>query len=171
MNLRQSLPILATILTCCAVACTPGMRVNAVTSKQADFTKYHVYAIRQGNSSGIPELDEQIQCQIETALFDKGWRQVQAGEPEAVVVQYTATRTMRTYEAFYRGSVWQWQSGGVRNEPFDIGTIVVDMFDAQSHEAIWHAFASRAIAVESPTARSMRVDEAVARMFEHFPSK
>jgi len=92
-------------------------------------------------------------------------------EGDAIVVAHAATRTRRTYDTFYNGWGWRWRWGPpdvIVNE-FQVGTIVVDMFDARTKTAVWHGYASHALS-DKPEKNDMRADQAVAKIFERFPT-
>ena len=52
---------------------------------------------------------------------------------------------------------------------FEVGTIVIDMFDARSKTAVWHGYASHVLS-DKPEKNAQRADEAVAKIFEKFPA-
>jgi hypothetical protein len=161
------LPAIAAVLT---ISCASAINVRTDYSKQADFAKYRTFSIRDGNSTGDPVMDQRIKADVEGALRAKGLEEVQSGEGDAIVVAHAATRTRRTYETFYNGWGWRWRWGQpevIVNE-FEVGTIVVDVFDARTKTAVWHGYASHALS-DKPEKNAMRADEAVAKIFDKFP--
>ena len=115
-------------------------------------------------------MDQRIKADVEGALRAKGLEEVQSGEGDAIVVAHAATRTRHTYETFYNGWGWRWRWGApevVVNE-FQVGTIVVDMFDARTKTAVWHGYASHVLS-DKPEKNAVRADEAVAKIFDKFP--
>lgn len=136
-----------------------------------NFSKYRTFSIRDGNSTGNPVMDQRIKSDIEAALRAKGLEEVRNGEGDAIVVAHAATQTKRTYETFYNGWGWRWRWGPpevIVNE-FEVGTIVVDVFDAANKTAIWHGYASHALS-EKPEKNAQRADEAVNKIFRDFPA-
>ena len=162
------LPAIAAVL---ALSCASTINVRTDYSKQADFAKYRTFSIRDGNSTGNPVMDQRIKADVEAALRAKGLEEVQSGEGDAIVVAHAATRTHHTYETFYNGWGWRWRWGppDVVVNAFQVGTIVVDMFDARTKTAVWHGYASHALS-DKPEKNDMRADEAVAKIFEKFPA-
>jgi uncharacterized protein DUF4136 len=69
------------------------------------------------------------------------------------VVVHAATKTKHTYETLYDGwGGWGWRRwgggfGGATTyvNDFKVGTVVVDMFDARSKQAVWHGSATDAL--------------------------
>ena len=166
-------PVLAAVVAVLAISCASTINVRSDVNKQADFSRYRTFSIRDGNSTGNPVMDQRIKADVEMALRAKGLEEVQSGEGDAVVVAHAATQTRRSYETFYNGWGWgwRWRWGApevVVNE-FQVGTIVVDMFDARTKTAVWHGYASHVLS-DKPEKNDMRADEAVAKIFERFPA-
>ena len=53
-------------------------------------------------------------------------------------------------------------------QDYKVGTLVVDIFDAQTKEAIWHGSASDALS-DSATSNAKATEQAVDKMFSSFP--
>jgi hypothetical protein len=99
------------------------------------------------------------------------------GEGQAAVVVHSTTRTRHTYETLYDGwGGWGWRrgwGGGFGGSTtfvndYKVGTLVVDIFDAKSKQAIWHGHATDALS-DNPRANARATEEAVDRMFHAFP--
>ena len=56
---------------------------------------------------------------------------------------------------------------------FDAGTIVIDLIDARSRRLVWRGWAEGGIdgVVDDQASMEQRIDEAVARILEKFPSR
>jgi hypothetical protein len=116
---------------------------------------------------------------VESALAAKWWSKVPEGQGQAAVVVHAATKTKHTYETLYDGfgGGWGWRRrwggmgiGGATTyvQDYKVGTLVVDIFDAQTKEAIWHGSASDALS-DSATSNAKATEQAVDKMFANFP--
>jgi uncharacterized protein DUF4136 len=156
------------------VACGYSIKTATDYNHNVSFSNYHSFYIRSGSSSGNPLMDQRARADVEKALTSKGWREVPEGEGQAAVVVNAATKTKHTYETFYDGwGGWRWDWGGFRQattyvDSYKIGTLVVDIFDAKSKQAIWHGFASDALS-DSARSNAKATEEAVDKMFGNFP--
>jgi hypothetical protein len=53
-------------------------------------------------------------------------------------------------------------------QDYKVGTLVVDIFDAKTKEAIWHGFASDALS-DNARENAKATEQAVEKMFSTFP--
>lgn len=154
-------------------ACAYGVKVNTDYDQAISFNRYRTFAIREGSSAGNPLMEQRIRAAVQAALAAKGWIEVADGEGDASVVTHTATETKRSIETFYDGWYgwrWRWYGGASRTviDKYEVGTLVVDIFDARTKQAIWRGFAS-GVTAEGPERNEKTVQEAVTKMFRSFP--
>jgi hypothetical protein len=158
-----------------ASACGPSIHVRTDFETTADFSKYRTFAVKQGNSTGNPIMDRRIVAGIEETLRAKGFMIVSEPAADAIVVEHAATRERHTYEVFYDGWVgwgWRWGWGApiVERYDFTVGTLVADIFDAGTRQAIWHGSASGVVS-DDPQKNAKAIQIAINRMFERFPPR
>jgi hypothetical protein len=55
-------------------------------------------------------------------------------------------------------------------ENYTVGTLVVDMFDSRTKRLIWRGSASDVVSGK-PEKDEKKLNEAVSKMFDHFPPK
>jgi hypothetical protein len=160
-------------------ACGYSIKTATDYDRNVRFSNYHSYYILKGNSSGNPLMDQRATADVESALAVKGWSQVPEGQGQAAVVIHAATKTKHTYETLYDGfgGGWGWRRrwGGFGDattfvNDYRVGTLVVDIFDAQTRDAIWHGFASDALS-DSATSNAKATEQAVDKMFTDFPPR
>ena len=165
--LIRSVLISAAVL---AAACASSIRVRSDYDRDANFKKYRTFAFREGNSSGNPVLDQRIKSDVVAAMKAHGLDEVRPENADAIVVAHAATRTRRTYDTFYEGWGWRyrWARPTVVVNEFEVGSIVVDVFDQQSKIAVWHAYATRVLH-EDPEKDADQTDRAVTRIFREYP--
>ena len=111
-----------------------------------DFTHYKTYSWI--NAKGSTDLwTDRITQDVDQQLAAKGWSKVQAGG-EAGVSAFGRTHNEQTLDTFYTGigGGWRWRGGfgdsmtTVENTP--VGTLIVDVFDANSKKLIWRGTAT-----------------------------
>ena len=167
-RLIQSVLISAAVV---AAACASSIRVRTDYDRDVDFKKYRTFAYRDGNSTGNPVLDQRIKSDVVAALKARGLDEVRPENADAIIVAHAATRTRRTYDTFYDGWGWRyrWARPTVVVNEFEVGTIVVDLFDQQSKNAVWHGYASRVLH-DDPEKDANQTDRAVSQIFSEYPA-
>ena len=113
-----------------------------------------------------------------SALTAKGWSEAPEGQAQTAVVVHAATKTKHTYQTLYDGwgggwGRWRGFGGGFGGsttfvQDYRVGTLVVDIFDAKTKQAIWHGFASDALS-DNATKNAQATQEALDKMFSNFP--
>ena len=154
-----------------------GYSIKATTDydRSVNFASYQTFSIATGNSSGNPVSDQRIAADVAAALTSKGWKEVPTDQAQAAVVVHTATKTKHTYQTFYDGwgGGWRHRWGGVGDtttfvQDYKVGTLVVDIFDARTKQAIWHGTASDALS-DNAKSNAQATEQAIDKMFSNFP--
>ena len=162
-------------------ACGASIKATTDYDRNVNFASYQTFSIMKGNSSGNPVSDQRIADDVAAALTGKGWKEVPTDQAQAAVVVHTATKTKHTYETFYDGigwGGWGWRRwGGLGGfgggsttyvNDYRVGSVVVDIFDGKTKEAIWHGYA-RDVLAGSARENAKINQEAVTKMFASFP--
>jgi hypothetical protein len=168
MNLKCLRLTMAVALV--TVGCGQAVKSAADYNRTVHLPDYHTFFMVKGNSSGNALLDQRATANVEAALMSKGWEEVPPGEGRAVVVVHAATQAKHSYEMFYEGwGGWQWR-GAAAGTPvapdYKAGTVVVDIFDADTQQTIWRGSAGDAL---SDHQKDGFAAGAVSRMFSRFP--
>jgi hypothetical protein len=175
MNGRHLITVAAVALL--TVGCGYSIKTATDYDRSVQFSNYHSFFITKGNSSGSPLMDQRAQADVQRALTSKGWVEVPEGEGQAAVVVHAATKTKHTYETLYDGwGGWGWRrgwGGGFGGSTtfvndYKVGTLVVDVFDAKTKQAIWHGSASDALS-DSAKSNAKATEQAIDKMFANFP--
>lgn len=141
-------------------------------SHSVDFANYHTYSwlkVDAGNSLWA----DRIKRDVNEELMAKGWMEVPAGG-QAAVSAFGATHNQQSLETFYDGFGGGWRWGGfgdiATTQPINtpVGTLVVDIFDAQSKQLIWRGSAEKTLS-GSPEKNEKKLQDQVKDMFKHFP--
>jgi hypothetical protein len=169
----------AGVLALLATACGYSIKATTDYDRTVSFSNYNSFFMLKGNSSGNPLMDQRAQDDVRKALTSKGWIEVPEGDGQATVVVHAATKTKHTYETLYDGwgGGWGWRRGWggggfggattfVNN--YKVGTLMVDIFDAKTKQAIWHGNASDALS-NNAASNAKATEQAVDKMFSKFP--
>ena len=166
------------LLSACLLAgCASGPVVQTDRDPGTDFSRFHDYAWKQPPPVTNPLLRQRIVAAIDAQLAGKGWRQVPEAEADVLLVGNVSAREDVALNYFYDGNAWagwDWHPYGNRGaqrvelRSYRVGTLVLDMFDAQSRRAVWRGVAEGTVP-DSEARRTRDAMTAVERLFEGFP--
>jgi hypothetical protein len=143
-----------------------------------DFSKYHTFMWIKEPRPENPLMKQRIIDAVNAQLEAKGLTQVDTGADLGISAN-VATRQEQTLETFYDGFPgWGWNRwGGYWGGPavanvytYQVGTLVVDLFDTQTKQVVWWASATDTVS-SNPEKNSKKLEEAVTKMFKHYPPK
>ena len=147
--------------------------VSTDYNHHADFGRYHTYSwigVKAGN--GL--WQQRIQSAIDQQLESKGWRKVESGGDAAVSAfgRVTEQDNLQTFYDGFPGWGWRgWAGIGTATTtviPERVGNLTVDIFDGSTKQMIWRGQASDVLS-SKPEKNDKKMDEAVSKMFDHFP--
>jgi hypothetical protein len=161
--------VVAALLT---VGCGYSIKTAANYNRTAYFPDFDSFFIMTGHLSGNPRLDRRVAEDVRSTLMLKGWIEVQPNDAHTAVVINAATMDKHSDEAFYQGwGGWGLEvagSGVTLPHDYKIGTLVIDIFDAETKQAIWRGSASDALSYDRTN--NFKVTEtAVSKIFDRFP--
>ena len=155
-----------------AVAASFAEQVKTDYDRNADFSQYKTYSWKKIQTQD-PLMVDRIKTSVSAALTAKGWTPVESGGDIAVVA-IEMTKTNRTLNTFYDGfgGGWRW-GGGFGNSTttvntYKVGTLVVDLFDANTKKLIWRGSSSDTLSSKSDK-NIKNLDKEAKKMFDHFP--
>jgi len=167
---RVSLAAFLAVLAASAVALAQDVKTDY--DHHVNFSQFHTYSFEKVQTTD-PLWESRIENAIDHALQEKGWQRVNSGG-EVAVTAVGSAHDQQEYETFYNGmGGWRWGGfGETTTQPirYPVGTLVVDLYDAQNHQLIWRGIASETLA-NNPQKNEKKVDKAVDKMFDHFPPK
>jgi hypothetical protein len=153
-----------------------AQQVKTDYDRSADFSQYKTYSWEKVQTQD-QLLVGRIKDAVNAALAGKGWTQVASGGRVAIVaVEMTQSRqTLNTfYDGFGGGWGWRRFGGGgfgdatTTTENYKVGTLCVDLFDANNKNLIWRGSASDTLSDKSDK-NIKDLDKGVQKMFDHFP--
>ncbi len=166
------------LATLAIAGCTSTPTVKTDHAASANFASYRSYYWAQ-KPTGVPPLVEQrIIDGVDARLRAKGWTQGQ-GSGDVALAAHVASSQKQTLDTFYSGTGlggWGWRGGwggGMGSatttvHTYEVGTLIVDMFDARTQQAVWRGSASGTVP-GSPEKVNAAVDAGLDKMFAAFP--
>src|SRR5258708_6185328 len=149
-----------------------AQQVKTDYDRSANFSQYKTYSWEKVQTQD-PLLVDRIKEAVNAALTAKGWTPVASGGNVAIVA-IEMTKNQRTLNTFYDGfgGGWRW-GGGFGNatttvDNYQVGTLVVDLFDANTKKVIWRGSSSDTLSDNSGQ-NIKNLDKGVQKMFDHLP--
>jgi hypothetical protein len=145
-------------------------RVTSDYDRAVTFSKYHTFMWIREPEPKEPFMKERIMASINAQLITRGLRQVSDGADLAVAANI-ATEEKHTWETYYTGSDWGWWGGWAETteNTYEVGTLTVDLFDADSRKLVWHGVGTDTVSPK-PEKRTRRSDKEIEKMFKGFPA-
>ena len=166
--------IASLVVTLCLVS-TIALAENVYVdyNHAIDFTKFKTYAWGQGaNPNAIQDsiLLQTAQSDINSQLQLKGLQMVQESQnPDIVVVMSSGMKQQTSYNAWGTGG-WRWGGGmaSVTPETSDVGTLVVDVYDANGKQMIWRGISQDTLSTKG-SKNEKEMNKAIEKMFKQYP--
>src|SRR5262249_56651351 len=115
---------------------------------------------------------------VNAQLTSRGYQLVADGG-DLGIAAHLATRTERTLNTFYDGFGGGWRWGGgfgggfgsatTTESTFQEGTLIVDLFDARTRQAIWRGSGEQDVST-NPRKEAANLEKAAQKMFRKFPA-
>ncbi|MGY8562823.1 DUF4136 domain-containing protein [Paracidovorax citrulli] len=169
-----AIAVLATSLVACATTPT----VHTDFDPGANFASFRTYSWAMKPQGGSPLVTQRIVDGIDARLAARGW--TQAANGEVAVAAHIVSSQRQTLDTFYTGSSmggWGWRGGGwgggmgsatTTVRTYEVGTLVVDMFDARTKQAVWRGTASSTVP-STPERTNAAVEAGLDKLFASFP--
>lgn len=153
----------------------------------ADFTKYKTYRWEKNPKSlDVDDLTlGQLAKGFDAALSAKGLTRKDSGDTDMVIVFQLAASQEKQLTTFDTGGYgygpgWRggWYGGGMggmstsTTSTINIGTAVLDMYDAKTKQLVWRGMASKTLDDKAkPDKKQKNIDKAAAKMLKNYPPK
>ena len=172
MNTRKA--ILTSIVVFVLTAASLAQQVKTDYDRDANFSKYKTFSFEKIQTQD-PLWVDRIKSAVTAALTAKGLSQVDSGG-DISVVAVGMTKTQQRLDTFYNGFGGGWRFGGrfgdatTTTETYQVGTLVIDMFDSGTKELLWRGSASGTVSNNSKN-NIKNLDKGVQKMFQSYPPK
>lgn len=171
----------ALLLTAALAACASTPRVYTDHAPTANFSQYSTYTWSADLQGMSPLAQQRVVEMIDAQLAAKGWRKV-TDNGDVTVVARASTQQKQDIDTYYDAPMWggwgyrsPWMYSGMGMgysstsvRTYEEGTLVVDMFDTASKQAIWRGTATGTIP-ENPQKLTEQVQAGISEMFAGFP--
>lgn len=147
-----------------------GQKVTTNSAPNVNWSKYHTYAWGEGTAPNDPLIAQQIVAAIDSQLAAKGLKKVDK-DADLVVIYHTTTEEQKSLNWSSFGG-WGRFGGGMGSAQVDTvvnGQLIIDMADAQAKQFIWRGTAADTVS-SNPQKLMAKIDKALAKMFQKFPS-
>jgi uncharacterized protein DUF4136 len=174
--MKQKLSILLLGISLVSGAATLNAQVKTDYDHSANFASYKTYSwikVQTGDSL----WDSRIQQDVDGQLAAKSWTKVDSNG-DAAVSAFRSTQDQQTLETFYDGfgGGRRWSGFGgtglstTTTEVTKVGNVVVDVFDARTHNLLWHGTDSQDLS-SNANKNIQKLQKDINNMFKHFPPK
>ena len=142
-------------------------------AKGTDFSKYKTVMWIKEPTAMNPLTNQRIVRDVNSALASKGLQLV-TSDADLGIAAHTATEKEQTLQTFYDGfgGGWRWRdsfgSATTTVSTYTVGTLVIDIFDSRTKEAIWRGTAMKTLS-DNPQKLADSINKAIAKMFKSFP--
>jgi Domain of unknown function (DUF4136) len=153
-----------------------AQQVKTDYDRNANFGQYKTYSWEQVKTKDPLDVDR-IKKAVNSTLAAKGWTQVDSGS-DVSIVGMEITQNQQTLTTYYDGfgGGWGWRRFGgggfgdatTTTETYQVGTLVIDLFDTKTKQLIWRGSASDTLSNNS-NKNIKDLDKGVEKMFKKFP--
>lgn len=161
-----------------ALAATP--KVTTDSDPSANFSSYKTYYWSKQPDGGSPLMQQRVVNGVNARLQAQGWTLAPDASADVAIAAHVATSQKQSLDTFYTGTPmggWGWRGGwggfntGMATtnvHTFNVGTLVIDMFDNKSHQAVWRGTMSGTVP-SSPTKADDELEKGLDKLFAQFP--
>jgi hypothetical protein len=154
--------------------------------QNADFTKYKTYKWEQHPKSlNLDQLTlKDLGAAFDAELAKKGLTRIESGTPDLVMVYQIAVSQEQEITSFNTGYGYGpgWRGGWyggmgssmstATTSTINIGSVVVDMYDAAKKELVWRGTATKTVDSNSkPEKRRKNMAKGAEKLFKNYPPK
>jgi hypothetical protein len=150
-----------------------AQNVKTDYNKGTDFAQYKTFMWIKEPQTTNPLTKQRVIDDVNAALTARGLKLV-TSDADLCIAAHAATKQNQTLNTFYDGFGGGWRWGGgfgsatTTVDTYKVGTLVVDIFDAKTKEAIWRGSSSDSLS-GNPEKNATNLNKAVEKMFKDFP--
>ena len=162
------------VLALAVIGCSSG-KLTIDYDREADFSEFKSFAYKSTTPAEDQLMDRRIVAAIEQELVNEGLQQVDAN-PDVYVTYHAATQTQRSWNTtgmgYGYGPGWYWGGGmgstTTREVQYEVGTLVVDVWDPQRKQLVFRGSASGTLS-DNPQKLAKGIQKAVEEIFKKYP--
>jgi len=158
--------IAAAVALVMTTAVVYAQKVSVDSDPAAPFANYKTYAWVEGTPAPNPLNEDRLHMAVDAQLALKGLR-MNTTNPDLVVTTHVTTQERPELVVNGFGPGW-WGGGTAQVQTYVDGTLVVDLYDANTKKMVWRGVAT-ATASDKPTKNAAKMSKAVDKMFEKLP--
>jgi hypothetical protein len=151
-------------------------QVKTDYDQSVDFAPIKTFSIKIGTGWGNEIGEKRVLGEVTKAITGRGWTEAEAGSADVEAILHGATSTKRSLDTFYTGYGgygWGGWAGGMgtattTEHVYNIGTLVVDIFDGKSKQLIWRGTATDYIS-DKAEKNQKTLQSALKKLFLNFP--
>lgn len=139
------------------------------------FTWISAHPLIDPSATGSDSLEGRIERVARDLLTAKGYRFVTSVDQADFVVGFgigaTDQQRVDAYPAAYAGP-WHWDGGSVQagaDRLYVEGRLVVDIFDARSHQPAWHGWAPKTLRIRDKKDPTPAIRSSLTLILVNFP--
>ena len=161
--------IVGTVAALMTAAVVYAQKVNVDSDPAAPFATYKTYAWVEGTPAPNPLNEDRLHSAVDAHLALAGLR-MNTTNPGLIVTTHVTTQERQELElnGFGYGPWWGAGYGTAHVENYIEGTLVVDLYDANTKKMVWRGVAT-ATASDKPTKNIKKMNKALDKMFEKYP--
>lgn len=151
-----------------------SQEVATVQDPSVNLSHFQTFAVKIGTPWGDASSESAAKDAVVKNLEAKGWKETDESSCDAVVIVHGARQGKQTLQAFYESLPgYGFQSVGAPaladSDVYEYkeGTLVIDIFDAQTKRAVFRGVAKKV--TSNPGTRDQQIDKATKEMFKSFP--
>jgi len=165
----KGLFVLAVLL---ATSTLVAAKVYVVHDPGVDFSGYKTYAWISGTPSTNPAGESLVRSALDGALQSHGLNRVDRS-PDLYVASHVTRGdqqqiSIQTYGSSNERSEWELSENGPQDVP--VGTLIVDIVDAQSKKLIWRGTGTATLS-EKMSRNEKKLNKVLVKMFSEFPPR
>jgi hypothetical protein len=144
-----------------------------------DFSKYKTYKWVEIQGAEKPDqiVDAQLKQGIDKALAERGFTKATGETADLFIAYQVAVSQERQWNTYNTGGYGYryGRMGGMgtaTSTTINVGTLVLDMYDASAKELVWKGQATKSIdPPNDPEKRQKNIDKAMEKLLKDFPPK
>jgi hypothetical protein len=139
--------------------------------RSANFTRFKTYAWVRGTNLDDQLNHQRIMRAVDAQLTARGFARVEsAGRADVLVAYHASFDKNLQINAFGSGPRIGMRTATARVEEIVVGTLAIDVMDAQSQNIVWRGIATKELdANASPEKREKNINKAAEKIFKNYP--